>query len=369
MIQKMAREFAQKEVAPIAAELDRRGAVPFDNLRKMGELGFMGLMVSEDYGGGGLDTVSYVLALEEIAKACASTAVVMSIQNSLVNYSIEKFGSVEQKRRHLPHLAAGRMIGAFAVTEPGAGSDAAALATTATLDGQQYVINGTKCFITSGRFADLVLVFAVTDRSRGTRGHSAFLVEKGTPGFSPGKEEDKLGLRASDTSELIFEDCRVPATNLLGQSGQGFKIATVALDAGRIGIAAQATGIAQAAYEASLKYAKERQQFGGPIAQLQAIQFMLADMATRIEASRLLTLSAAMAKDTGEPYSKEAAMCKLFASETATWVTNRAIQIHGGYGYMKEYYVERFFRDAKVTEIYEGTSEIMRLVIAHNTLR
>jgi alkylation response protein AidB-like acyl-CoA dehydrogenase len=369
MIRDMARKFAELEVAPLAAELDEKGEPPLDNLKKMGELGFLGLIVPEEYGGPGADTVSYMLVLEEISKACASTAVPMAVNCSLVCEPILKFGSEEQKRRFLPALAQGQMLGAFALTEPGAGSDAAAQTTTAIRDGDQYVINGTKCFISNGGLADLIVLFAMTDKPRGARGISALLVEKGTPGFSTGKEENKMGIRASNTCELIFEDCRVPAANLLGREGRGFKIAMIALDGGRVGIGAQATGIAQAAYEASLEYAKTRQQFGQPISQFQAIQWMLADMATRIEASRLLTLSAAMKKDAGERFTKEAAMCKLFASETAVWVTNRAVQIHGGYGYMKEYPIERYYRDAKITEIYEGTNEIQRLVIANQILR
>ncbi len=369
MIRDMARRFAELEVAPIAAEMDEKGEVPLDNLKKMGELGFLGLTVPEEYGGPGADTVSYVLVLEEISKACASTAVPMAVNCSLVCDPILQFGSEEQKQRFLPALAQGRMLGAFALTEPAAGSDAAAQTTTAIRDGDHYLVNGTKHFISNGSIADVIVLFAMTDKSRGSRGISTLLVEKGTPGFSSGKEENKMGIRASNTCELIFEDCRVPAANLLGKEGRGFRIAMAALDGGRIGIGAQATGIAQAAYEASLEYAKTRQQFGQPISQFQAIQWMLADMATRIEASRLLTLSAAMKKDGGERITKEAAMCKLFASETAVWATNRAIQIHGGYGYMKEYPVERYYRDAKITEIYEGTNEIQRLVIANQILR
>ncbi len=369
MIRDMARKFARLEVAPVAAEMDEKGEVPLDNLKKMGELGFLGLTVPEEYGGPGADTVSYVLVLEEISKACASTAVPMAVNCSLIVESILKFGRQEQKQKYLPALAQGQIIGAFALTEPGAGSDAAAQTTTAVRDGDQYVINGSKHFITNGGIADLIVLFAMTDKTKGSRGISALLVEKGTPGFSVGKEENKMGIRATNTCELVFEDCRVPATNLLGKEGRGFRIALTVLDGGRIGIGAQATGIAQAAYEASLEYAKTREQFGQAISQFQAIQWMLADMATRIEAARLLTLSAALKKDGGERFTKEAAMCKLFASETAVWVTNRAIQIHGGYGYMKEYPVERYYRDAKITEIYEGTNEIQRLVIANQILR
>ena len=373
MVRRMARDFAQREVAPIAAELDEKGEVPFENIRKMGQLGLLGLTAPEEYGGGGADTVSYVVALEEIAKACASTAVVMAVQNSLVNYALARFGTEEQKRKFLVPLAQGEKIGAYALTEPEAGSDAAAIRTRAVRDGDEYVINGTKHFITNGGFADIVILYATVDPSKGYRGITAFIVEKGTPGFSTGKEENKMGIRATNTCELIFQDCRVPVANRLGDEGQGFKIALSALDAGRIGIGAQAVGIAQAAYEAALEYAKTRVQFGQPIAQLQAIQWMLADMATRIEAARLLVYKAALAKDeaqkTGARFSKEAAMAKLFASETAGFVTDCALQIHGGYGYMKDYPLERYYRDARITRIYEGTNEIQRLVIARSILR
>jgi len=373
MIRKMAREFAQKELAPIAAEIDRKAEVPLESIKKMGELGFMGLNVSEEYGGAGMDTVSYCIAVEEISKVCASTAVVVAVQNSLVCYGIEKFGTEEQKQKFLVPLAQGKLIGAFALTEPEAGSDAAAQKTTMVRDGDVYIVNGTKNFTSSGSFADIVLVFGVTDKSKGHRGISALLVEKGTPGFLVGKEEDKLGLRGSSTCELIFENCRVPVANRLGEEGQGFKIAMSNLDAGRISIAAQALGVAEAAYEAALEYVKTRQQFGQPIANFQGIRWMLADMATRIEASRLLVYNAALAKDrakkTGERYSKEAAMAKLYASETASWVTDLAIQIYGGYGYIKDYPVERYYRDARITRIYEGTSEIQRIVIANQILR
>jgi len=369
MIQKMARDFAEEYVAPVAAEMDEKGEVPFENLRRMGELGFLGVATPEEYGGVGADSVSYVLALEEISKACASTGAVMAVQNSLINYTLQTFGAEEQLQKYLTRLATGEFIGSFALTEPGAGSDAAALRTVAVRDGDEYVITGSKHFITSGGFSNVVILFAMTDKAKGTRGITAFLVEKGTPGFSVGKEENKMGIRATNTCELIFEGCRVPAENRLGEEGQGFKIAMVALDAGRVGIAAQACGIAQAALEASIEYAKTREQFGQPISQFQAIQWMLVDMATRIEASRLLILNAALKKDRGERYSQEAAMAKLFASETAVWVTNKGIQIHGGYGYMKEYPLERYYRDAKITELYEGTSEVQRMVIAGSLLR
>ncbi len=367
-IRKMVRDFAQKEVAPIAAELDERGVVPFENIRKMANLGLLGLIIPEEYGGGGADMISYVIAVEELSKACASTAIVVAVQNSLVASGIEQFGTEEQKRAYLPPLARGDKIGAFALTEPGAGCDASALLTTAVLDGDEYVINGRKHFITNGGFADLIVLFAMTDKSRGHGGISAFLVEKGTPGFSPGKEEHKMGIRGTNTSELLFDDVLVPLANRLGEEGQGFKIAMSVLDGGRIGVAAQAVGIAQGAYEAALEYSKQRTQFGKPICEFQAIQWMLADMATRIEAARLLMYKAALAKQSGARFSKEAAMAKLYASETATWVADRAIQVHGGYGYMKEYPVERNYRDAKITELYEGTSEVQRMIIARSIL-
>ncbi len=373
MIRKMVRQFAEKEVAPIAAEIDEKGKVPFENIKKMGELGLLGLTVSEEYGGAGMDTVSYCIAVEEISKACAATAIAMAVHNSLVCHGIEKFGTEDQKQRFLVPLAAGKLVGAFALTEPEAGSDAAAQKTTMVLDGDEYIVNGTKNLISNGGFADVIVLFGMTDKSQGHRGISTLLVEKGTPGFSTGPEEDKLGIRASSTCELIFEDCRVPVANRLGAEGQGFKVAMASLDAGRISVAAQALGIAVAAYQAALEYAKTRVQFGQPIAKFQGIQWMLADMATRIEASRLLLYNAALAKDrakeTGGRYTKEAAMAKLYASETASWVTDLAIQIHGGYGYMKEYPVERYYRDARITRLYEGTSEIQRIVIADQILR
>jgi butyryl-CoA dehydrogenase len=368
MIRKMVRDFAQKEVAPIAADLDEKGIVPFENIKKMAQLGLLGLTTAEEYDGGGADSISYVVAIEELSKACASTAIIMAVQNSLVNAGIEKFGTQEQKERFLKPLARGQKIGAFALTEPGAGCDASALLTTAVREGDFYVINGKKHFITNGSFADIVILLAMTDKAKRHRGLSAFIVEKGTEGFSPGRDEHKMGIRGSNTCELLFDDVRVPAANLLGEEGDGFKIAMTVLDAGRVGVAAQAVGIAQAAYEAALEYSKQRVQFGQPICQFQAIQWMLADMATRIEAARLLTYKAALRKDSGGRYSQEASMAKLFASETATWVADRAVQIHGGYGYMKEYSVERHYRDAKITEIYEGTSEVQRMVIARGVL-
>lgn len=368
MVRKMVRDFAQKEVAPIAAEIDEKAVVPFENIKKMAQLGLLGLTVSEEFGGGGADTVSYVIAVEELSKACASTATVMAVQNSLVDGSIEKFGSEEQKIKFLEPLARGEKIGAFALTEPAAGCDASALLSTAVLDGDSYIVNGRKHFITSGGFADIIVLFAMTDKEQGHRGITAFIVEKGTEGFAVGQEEQKMGIRGSNTCELLFDDVRIPVANRLGDEREGFKIAMTVLDAGRIGVAAQAVGIAQGAYEAALEYSKQRVQFGRPICQFQAIQWMLADMTTRIEAARLLNYQAALKKDAGERYSKEASMAKLFASETAVWVADRAVQIHGGYGYMKEYSVERHYRDAKITEIYEGTSEVQRMVIARSVL-
>lgn len=369
MIQDMARNFAEKEVAPLAAELDETHRYPVELAHKMGELGLMGIAVPEAYGGAGMDYVCYVVALEEISRACANTGVIMSVNNSLVCDPLSKNCTEEQKHKFLAPLAAGKKIGCFAMTEPSAGSDASNQKTTAVLDGDTWVLNGSKIFITNGSHADTAVVFAMTDKSKGTRGISTFIVEKGTPGFRVGKIERKLGLNASGTAELIFEDCRIPKSQLLGEVSAGFKIAMQTLDAGRIGIGAQAVGIARAAMEQSVKYSLERVQFNQPIAKFQAIQWMLADMATEIDAARLLVYRAARLKDTGQRFSMEAAMAKLFASETAMKTATKAIQVHGGYGYMKEYPVERNFRDAKITEIYEGTSEIQRLVIASNLLK
>ena len=369
MIEEMARNFAEKEVAPEAARLDDTHEFPTELAKKMGELGLMGVAVPEEYGGAGMDYVCYVVALEEISVACANTGVVMSANNSLACGPILANGSEEQKEKFLEPMASGEKIGCFGLTEPSAGSDAAAQKTTAVLKGDEWVLNGNKIFITNGTHADIAVVFAMTDKEKGSRGISVFIVEKDTPGFSVGKAEKKLGLNASGTAELVFEDCRIPKDNLLGQKGQGFKIALQTLDGGRIGIAAQAIGIARGAMEQSVKYALEREQFGQPIAKFQAIQWMLADMSTEIDAARLLTYRAAQLQSTGKPYSKEAAMAKLFASETSMKTATKAVQIHGGYGYSREYPVERNFRDAKITEIYEGTSEIQRLVIASHLLK
>jgi len=368
MIQAVARDFAEKEVRPIAEVIDREARFPRETVRRMGELGLMGIAVAEAWGGSGGDTVAYAVALEEVSRACASHGAVMSVNNSLYCDPIAKFGSEEQKRRFLAPFASGQKLGCFSLTEPEAGSDATNQRTLARRDGDAYVLDGRKIFVTNGREADTALVFAQTDRAKGPRGISAFLVEKGTPGFTVVKTEDKLGIRASGTAELLFEGCRVPASCRLGEEGQGFKIAMSAIDGGRIGIGAQAVGIAAAAYEAALGYARERKSFGVPIGQHQMVQWMLADMATAIEAARLLTLRAASLKDRGGPFGPEAAMAKLFASEMAMRVTTDAVQVHGGYGFIKEYQVERHFRDAKITQIYEGTSQIQKLVIARHLL-
>jgi len=374
MIRDMARDFAQREIGPIAAEIDVEGRFPTETIKKMGELGFMGVEIPEEYGGTGMDTLSYVLTMIEISKVCASHGVIMSVNNSLVCHGIYSFGTEEQKQAFLVPMASGEKLGAYSLTEPQAGSDPAHIRCTASYDPatDEYVINGLKAWVTSGPNADYIIVFAMTDRDLGRRGISAFIADAKLPGFSPGKVEPKLGIRASHTSELVFEDYRLPAWHRLGDEGQGFKIALAILDAGRIGIAAQAVGIAEAAFEAARDYAKERVQFGQPIAEFQAIQWMLADMKTRIEGARLLTYQAALAKSeakaSGGRYTLPAAMAKLYASETAMWVTTKAVQIFGGNGYSKEYPVERHFRDAKITEIYEGTSEIQRLVIARNLL-
>ncbi|HDM66955.1 MAG TPA: acyl-CoA dehydrogenase [Thermoplasmatales archaeon] len=370
MIQKMVREFAEKEIAPVAAELDKNSEYPTKILEKMAKLGLLGVIIPAEYGGAGLDTVSYVTIIEEISKKCASTGVITSVHNSLVSWPIMKYRTEEQKKKYLPILARGEKIGAFAGTEPNAGSDLGSMQTTAELKGDKYIINGTKTFITSGSKAGIIIVFAVTDKSKGSKGISAFIVENTMKGFKVGDTFEKMGINANHVSELIFEDMEVPKENLLGKEGEGFKIALSALDGGRIGIAAQAVGIAQAALEESIEYAKQRQQFGKPIASFQAIQWMIADMATRIEAARQLVYKAAYAKDHKQGrYSKEAAMAKLFASETAVDAVIKAVQIHGGYGYTKEYTVERLFRDAKITEIYEGTSEVQRMVIAGSLLK
>jgi alkylation response protein AidB-like acyl-CoA dehydrogenase len=369
MIQETARNFANDRVAPGSIDRDEDETFPQEIVRELGELGFMGMMVPEEWGGAGLDTISYVIAMEEISRADASVGVIMSVNNSLVCYGINKYGTDEQKEKYLRPLAAGKKLGAFALSEPEAGSDASNQRTHAVKEGDAYILNGTKNWITNGSTADCVLVMAATDRSKGPKGISTFLVEKGTPGFNIAKKERKLGIRSSDTVSLSFEDCRVPAANRIGQEGEGFTFAMKTLEGGRIGIAAQALGIAQGSLEAAVRYSKERKAFEKPIAEFQAIQFKLADMATDIEAARLLTYKAAALKDAGLPFGKEASMAKLHASRTAVQCALEAIQIHGGYGYVREYLVERYLRDAKVTEIYEGTSEIQRIVIARSLLK
>ena len=369
MIRKMVREFAEAEVKPRAKEIDESAEFPWETIRKMGELGLLGMPFEEEWGGGGSDTLGYTIGIEEISKVCAATGITMAAHTSLGVAPIYEFGNQAQKEKYLRDIASGKKLAAFGLTEPGAGSDAAATQTTAVRDGGHYVINGTKCFITSGSLAETFVITAMTDKEAGTHGITAIIVEKGTPGFRPGKKENKMGVRGSDTAELIFEDCRVPVENRLGEEGQGFRIFLHTLDGGRISIGAMALGIAQGALDASIAYAKQRKQFGRPICKFGAIQNMLADMATEVEASRLLVYDVSLAKDRGENIIKEAAMAKLLASEVAMRVTRMAIQIHGGYGYMKEYDVERFFRDAKITVIGEGTSEIQKLVIARELLR
>ncbi len=369
MIRDMARDFAQKEVAPKAAELDAKSQFPAEHVKKMAELGLMGMMVPQEWGGSGLDTLTYTLALEEIAAACASTAVTMSVNNSLYCGPILKFGTDAQKKKYLTSFASGERLGAYALSEPGTGSDAANQKTTAKKVGNKYLLNGRKNFITNGPNADAMVVYAMNDPEKRHKGISCFIVEKSFKGFSIGKIEKKLGICASSTSEVVLEDCEVPAENILGTEGMGFTIAMATLDAGRIGIGTQAVGIARAAFEHARDYSKVREAFGQTISNFQAIQHFLADMAMKIEASRLLVHRAAWMKDKGMNFSKEAAMAKLHASEAAMWVTTKAVQVYGGYGYIKDYPVERYFRDAKITEIYEGTSEIQRLVIARNLLK
>jgi len=362
------RRFADEVVAPRAREIDESGEFPLDFFKQAAELGLGGVAVPEEYGGAGMDNLSYCLVIEEVSRACASSGVILSVNNSLVCDPLLKFGNEEQKRTYLKPLASGEKLGCFALTEPGAGSDAGALRTTARRDGDGYVLNGNKVFITNGTHADLALVFATVDPEKKHRGITAFMVPVDTPGFSRGGHEYKLGVNASGTTELAFQDMRVPASQRVGEEGEGFKIAMATLDGGRVGISAQAVGIARGAFEEAMAYAQERQQFGKPIADFQAIQFYLADMSTEIDAARLLTWKAAWAKDQGRRYSLEAAQAKLYSSQMAQRVTNLALQIHGGYGYTKEYNVERYFRDARITEIYEGTSEIQKLVIARAVL-
>ncbi|MBI4211743.1 MAG: acyl-CoA dehydrogenase [Deltaproteobacteria bacterium] len=369
MLQTMVREFAAQEIAPKAAKLDESSEFPYEAVKKMADLGLMGMMVPAELGGGGMDVLSYAIALEEIAAACASTAVTMSVNNSLFLSCLMNFATTVQKQKYIPEWAAGKKLGAYALSEPGTGSDAANQRTTAVRNGNTYILNGTKNFITNGPQADAMIVFAMTDREKKHKGISAFIVEKNFPGYQVGKVEKKLGIRASSTSEIVLKNCEVPAENILGQESDGFRIAMATLDGGRIGIAAQALGIARAAFEAAVKYSTQREAFGQAISQFQGIQWKLADMAMNIDAARLLMYRAAAMKSKGESVTKEAAMAKLFASEAANMVTKEAIQVFGGYGYCKEYPVERYFRDAKITEIYEGTSEIQRIVIARQVLK
>jgi butyryl-CoA dehydrogenase len=369
MIQTVFKEFAEKEVEPIAAEIDKSCEFPIENVKKMAEADMMGIPFPQEYGGAGADTLSYIIGVEELAYRCATHSVILSAHTSLGAHPIYKYGNEEQKEKYLKPLAKGEKIGAFALTEPNAGTDAASQNTVAELDGDEYILNGNKIFITNAGVADIFIIMAMTDKSKGTRGISSFIVEKDTPGFSLGKKEDKMGINASDTRELIFQNCRIPKENLLGKEGMGFKIAMATLDGGRIGIAAQALGIAQRAVDETVEYVKEREQFGRPISKFQGLQWYIAEMATKVEAARNLVYKAALTKDAGKSFSSEAAMAKLMASETAMAVTTKAVQIFGGYGYMKEYPIERLMRDAKITEIYEGTSEVQKMVIAGSLLR
>ncbi len=369
MLQKMYREFTEVEVKPLAHDVDEKEEFPVETVKKLARYGFLGIPFPKKYGGQGGDYIAYAMAVEELSKACATTGVIVSAHTSLCANPIFEFGTEDQKLKYLVPLAKGEKLGAFGLTEANAGTDAGNQQTTAVLEGDNYILNGSKIFITNGGYADIYIIMAMTDKSQGTKGISAFIVEADTPGFTVGKKEAKLGIRGSATCELIFEDCVIPKENLLGKIGQGYKIAMKTLDGGRIGIAAQALGIAQGALDETVKYVKERKQFGKPISYFQNTQFKIADMDTKVEAARMLVYKAAFNKDSGLNYSKEAAMAKLFAAETAMEVTVQAVQLHGGYGYTREYPVERMMRDAKITEIYEGTSEVQRMVIAANLLR
>ena len=369
LAQNLFREFADKEVAPLAHEIDETERFPIETVEKMKKLGFLGLPYKKEYGGQGCDDLTYVLMMEQLGRVCGSTAIIASVHTSLCCGALNNVGTEEQKQKYLRPLCDGTWLGAFGLTEPSAGTDAASQCTRAVLDGDEYVLNGSKIFITNSGWADVYVIFAMTDKSQGSRGISAFIVPANTPGFSVGKPELKMGIRASTACELIFENVRIPKENLLGKEGKGFGIAMKALDGGRIGIAAQALGLAQGALDNVVAYVKERKQFGKPLSKLQNTQFTLADMETRVQAARLLVYSAAVAYDQGQPISVKAAQAKLFASETASYVTNRAVQLMGGYGYMREYPVERMMRDAKITEIYEGTSEVMRMVISGQLLK
>jgi butyryl-CoA dehydrogenase len=368
LIRASVREFCEKHLEPIADAIDQEARFPSEIVKKMGEQDWLGIPYPTEYGGAGSDYLSYIIVIEELSRACATTGFTLECHTSLACYPLFKFGTEDQKQKYLAPLCRGEMLGSFALTEPGAGTDAAAATTTAVLEGDEWVLNGSKMFISNAPVAGVVIVFAMTDKSKGTKGISAFIVPGGAPGLIIGKHLNKMGIRGSLTSEVLLRDCRIPKENLLGQEGQGFKIAMMTLDGGRIGIAAQALGISQAALDESIKYSKERVQFGQPIGAFQAVQWMIANMATEVEASRLLTYHAAWCYDQGLPYSKEAAMAKLFASETASRQTNRAIQVHGGIGYAKGNKVERLYRDAKITEVYQGTSEVMRMVISGNLL-
>lgn len=369
MLRKLYREFTEKEVAPLAQEVDETEKFPVETVKKLKKYGFMGIPFPKEYGGAGGDNLAYAMAVEELSRACATTGVIVSAHTSLCAAPIYQFGTQEQKEKYLIPLAKGEKLGAFGLTEPNAGTDASAQQTTAVLEGDHYILKGSKIFITNAGQADIYIIMAMTDKSQGTRGISAFIVELGTEGFTIGKQEHKMGIRGSSTCELIFENCRIPKENLLGKEGKGFGIAMKTLDGGRIGIAAQALGIAQGALDETIKYVKERRQFGKPISYFQNTQFQIADMGTKIEAARLLVYRAAFHKDQGLEYSKEAAMAKLYASEVAMEVTTKAVQLHGGYGYTREYSVERMMRDAKITEIYEGTSEVQRMVISSHLLK
>jgi alkylation response protein AidB-like acyl-CoA dehydrogenase len=369
MFQEAAREFASERLAPLAQEFDEKEEIPQEIYKELSDLGYLGMMLPEEYGGSGMDFLSYVLVMEEFAKACAALEISISVHNSLVCDAIHRFGTDEQKKKYLPKLAKGEFFGAYSLTEPTAGTDAGSLKTTAVLKGDHYLVNGTKTFVTNAGIADVVILFVLTNPEAKSRGISCLIVEKGGKGFNVGAKEKKMGIRGSDTRELSFEDCKVPKENLLGEENEGFKLALILLEPSRTAVGAQALGIAQAALDEAVKYSKERVQFGQPISNFQGIQFKLADMATKIDAARLLVYRAASLHDKKVKCTREACMAKLYASEVANWVVNEAVQIHGGYGYMKEYAVERYFRDARVTEIYEGTSEVQRIVISRDLLK
>lgn len=369
MARQLFQDFAQNEVKPLAQEIDEEERFPEETVEKLKKQGFLGIPIAKEYGGQGADSLAYAMCVEELAKVCGTTSVIVSAHTSLCCDPIKKFGTEAQKQKFLVPLAKGEKLGAFGLTEPGAGTDAAGQQTKAVLDGDEYVLNGSKVFITNGKYADVYVIFAMTDKSKGTKGISAFIVEKGTPGFTFGTKEKKMGIRASATYELIFTDCRIPKENLLGAEGKGFAIAMTTLDGGRIGIASQALGLAAGALECTINYVKERKQFGKALGKFQNTAFQIADMATKVEAARALVYKAAIAKDTQAKFSVEAAMAKLYAAEVAMEVTTKAVQLHGGYGYMREYDVERMMRDAKITEIYEGTSEVQRMVISGSLLK